>query len=223
MPGAFDAARPHLRELPARPDRRPKKESWWLVGALAFGGAGAGRVGALFTGRNSRWGAISDAAKQSAGLVVRGRRRSWGDITGSGGCATRCPGSAPTGCQSGIPAASLEARFMPYQSLDEHFQRERDFRRGEAPGWNSRWYCFPVNSSVAAPTRSIRIDNIEESLKQDAGDGDKLGHQTKVVLSGRADHTGARNQEHRPQRATGPHVYGCASRTRHSLGHDQRR
>ena len=203
---AFDAARPHLQNCLLGQTGRPKKQSWWLVGALAFVVLALVAFGALLHRRNSRWEQYLTRLSNQPGIVVTGAERSWGHYWVWGMRDPLSPDPLQLAAESGIPAASLEARFMPYQSLDEHFQRERDFA-AEKRRLEQQMVLFPVNSSVLTPDQSIRIDNIEESLNKMQETADKLGHQTKVVLSGRADHTGAETKNTALSAQRAQHVY----------------
>lgn len=92
--------------------------------------------------------------------------------------------------ESGIPAGNLEARFVPYESLDQHFQLEREFQ-AEKRRLELQMVLFPKNSSVLTPDQSIRVDNIEDSLNKIQETAGQLGRKVHFVLNGRADQTGA--------------------------------
>ncbi len=186
----FDAARPHLQNCMLGQTGRPKQQSWWLVGALAFVVLGLVAIGFVLHRRHTRWEHYLTRLSHQPGILVTGAESSWGRYWVWGLRDPLSPDPLQLAAESGIPAGSLEVRFMPYLSLDEHFQREREFA-SEAHRLEQQMVLFPKNSSVLTPDQSIRIDNIEDSLNKLQETADKMGHKIHVVLNGRADQTGA--------------------------------
>jgi OOP family OmpA-OmpF porin len=203
---AFDAARPHLQNCMLGQTGRPKKGAGWLVGVLALVILGLVAVGFVLHRRNSRWEHYLTQLNNQPGIMVTGAERTWGQYRVWGLRDPLSPDPIQLAAESGIPAARLEARFMPYQSLDEHFQRERDFA-AERHKLEQQMVLFPVNSSALAPDQSIRIDNIEDSLNKLQETADKLGHKINIVLYGRADQTGAETKNATLSEQRAQHVY----------------
>ena len=186
----FDAARPYLQNCMLGHTAHPKKGSWFLAAALALAVLGLVAFGFVVHRRNSRWHQYLTQLGHQPGILVTGAESSWGHYWVWGLRDPLSPDPQRLAAEAGIPANSLEVRFMPYLSLDEHFQRERELTT-ESHRLEQQMVLFPKNSSVLTPDQSIRIDNIEESLIKMQETGDKVGHKIHVVLYGRADQTGA--------------------------------
>lgn len=202
----FDAARPHLQNCMLGQTGRPKKGAGWLFGVLALVVLGLVAFGLVLHRRNSRWEQYLTRLSNQPGILVTGAERSWGHYWVWGLRDPMSPDPLKLAAEAGIPAASLEARFMPYLSLDEHFQRERDLA-SEKHKLEQQMVLFPVNSSALTEDQAIRIDNIEDSLIKMQETADKLGRKIHVVLYGRADHTGAETKNAALSEQRAQHVY----------------
>ena len=118
------------------------------------------------------------------------------------------PDPAQLAAEFDIPAGNLEARFVPYESLDKRFQREREFDT-EKRKLEQQMVLFPKNSSVLMSDQSIRIDNIEDSLNKMQETADQLGRKVHFVLNGRADQTGAETKNTALSEQRAQAVYGA--------------
>jgi OOP family OmpA-OmpF porin len=187
---AFDAARPHLQKCLLGQTGQPKRGAAWAFALLALFVLGLVAVGLLLHRRNSRWEHYLTRLSNQPGIVVTGAERSWNRYWVWGLRDPMSPDPLQLAAESGIPAGNLEARFVPYESLDKRFQREREFDT-EKHKLEQQMVLFSKNSSVLMPDQSIRIDNIEESLNKLQEIADQLGRKVHFVLNGRADQTGA--------------------------------
>jgi OOP family OmpA-OmpF porin len=202
----FDAARPHLQNCLLGQTGPPRRQSWWLAGALAVLLLAVFAFGFFLHRRNSRWEHYLARLSNEPGIVVTGAERTWGHYWVWGLRDPMSPDPLTLAADAGIPAEKLEARFAPYQSLDGRFLYKRAFA-AEKQRLEDQIVLFPANSSALTPDQTIRIDNMEESLNQLQQTADKLGRRIHVLICGRADHTGAeaKNAALSEQRAL--HVY----------------
>ncbi len=186
----FEAARPHLQNCLLGQTGRPKRRPWPLMGALAV--IVLALVAVIFSvhRRNSQWNQYLSRLSSQPGIVVTGAERNWGHYWVWGLRDPLSPDPIKLAAESGIPAGVLEARFVPYQSLDERFLRVRDFET-EKHRIEQQIVLFPVNSSALTADQEMRIDSIEESLDKLQQTAEKLGRKIRVVINGRADQTGA--------------------------------
>jgi outer membrane protein OmpA-like peptidoglycan-associated protein len=187
---AFAAARPYLQRCLLGQTARPKRRPWLLVSALALVVLVLIAFGVSVHRRNGRWQDYLTRLGKQPGIVVTGAESSWGHYWVWGLRDPLSPDPLKIATKLGIPAKSLELRFVPFQSLDERFLRARDFEL-EKHRLEQQIVLFPINSSVLTADESARIDNIEESLDKLQETADKLGRKVQVVLNGRADQTGA--------------------------------
>lgn len=187
---AFEAARPHLQNCLLGQTVRPKKSAGWLVGALALLVLAVMLFGYFAHRRNARWERYLERLNHAQGIAVTGAERSWGRYWVWGLRDPMSLDPVKLAAESDIPADKLEAHFVLYQSVEKSFQDRRDFD-AEKHRLEQQVVLFPVNSSKLMADQSIRLDNIEESLNRLQETADKLGGKIHVVLSGRADQTGA--------------------------------
>jgi outer membrane protein OmpA-like peptidoglycan-associated protein len=191
---AFAAARPHLQNCllgqTGRPEHKPPR--WWvLVPALIVIAAVA--LGIFISRRNARWNAYVAQLENEPGIVLTQANKNWGRYSVAG---LRDPLAAdPVGlaAAAGIPTQKLQARFEPYQSLDEPFVRERQFD-SRKQSLEEQMILFPVNSSALSPEQDFRLEAIEEQLGQLERTAQSMEREVKVVLYGRADPTGAESK-----------------------------
>lgn len=187
----FDAARPHLQKcLLGQTERSKQRRPWLLLGAVAVIALALLAIGISIHQRNRRWNDYLTRLNHQPGIVVTGAERSWGHYWVWGLRDPLSPDPARIAAEAGIPVRALQARFVPYQSLDDRFVQVRDFE-SEKHGIEEQVVLFPVNSSMITPDQFVRIDNIEGSLDNLQNAADKLGIKIHVVLNGRADQTGA--------------------------------
>ncbi len=186
----FDAARPYLEKCLLGQTGRPKQGAWWFVGALAVVMLGIVAFGFFLHRRNSDWRQYLARLNKEPGIVVTGAESSWGHYWIWGLRDPMSQDPLKLAADAGIPTSRLEARFVPYESLDKRFSRMREFD-SEKHKLEQQMVLFPVNSSTLAPDQSFRLDAIEESLDQLQTTAGSLGRTIHVVLYGRADQTGA--------------------------------
>lgn len=186
----FDAARPHLEKCLMGQTGKPKRSPWALIVILGVLVLATVATGFLLHRRNSRWQAYLTQLNNSPGIVVTGAERNWGHYWVWGMRDPMSPDPAKLATDFGIPASELNARFVPYASLDERFLRVRDFAV-EKHKLEDAVVLFPINSSVLTADQSIRIDAIEESLDRLLELAGKLRRPVHVIIYGHADHTGA--------------------------------
>jgi OOP family OmpA-OmpF porin len=203
---AFDAARPHLQKCLLGQTARPKKGGWWLVGALALVVLGVVAIGLLVHRRNARWEQYLTQLNHADGIALTGAERSWNHYWVWGLRDPMSLDPVELAAQAGIPADKLSAHFVPYQSLDQRFLRLREFDT-EKHRLEQQVLLFPVNSSALTADQLIRIDNIEESLDKLQETANKLGHNVRVILYGRADQTGAETKNAALSQQRAQHVH----------------
>jgi OOP family OmpA-OmpF porin len=202
----FDAARPHLQKCLLGQTSPRKTRSWFLAAAMACLLLATFALGFFLHRRNSRWEHYLTELSNQPGIVVTGAERSWGRYWVWGLRDPMSPDPLQLAADAGIPAGNLEARFVPYQSLDERFLYQRDFETAKQK-LEDQIVLFPVDSSALTADQAIRIDNIEESLNRLQQAADKLGRRVHVIISGRADHTGAESKNAALSEQRAQHVY----------------
>ena len=202
----FEATRPYLQKcLLGQTVAAHRQRSWWFAGALA-----ALLVVAIFIGwgvysRVHRWHRYLTRLRQEPGIVLTGYGRSWSHYTVRG---LRDPLAADPGqlaIQTGMHPERMDFQFQPYQSLDERFQRERNFDNVKQ-SLEESMLLFPVNSSAIGSEQSMRLDSIEillAKLQQSAGE---LGRSVHVIIYGRADQSGPETKNATLSRERADHV-----------------
>lgn len=190
---AFAATRPYLQKCLLGQTGRPKRRPWLLMGVLALVACIVVAFGIAVHQRHRHWQDYLTRLSTQPGIVVTGAESSWGRYWVWGLRDPLSPDPLKIAAEAGVPRRALTVRFVPFESLDERFLRVRNFE-AEKHILEDQIVLFPVNSSVLTADESVRIDTIEESLDKLQEAADKLGRKFRVVLTGRADRTGAENR-----------------------------
>ncbi len=189
----FDGARPHLQNCLLGQSVGSQKPSRWWLAAVAALLIAILALGYFAYRRNSRWDHYMARLKSEPGIVVTGSDKGWRHYSVVGLRDPLATDPVKLAADFGIAPDKLQARFEPYQSLDDSFVREREFEAGKQQ-IEEQIVLFPVSSSLLLPDQSLRLENIEEELNKLQDSARELGRSIHVNIYGRADQTGAESK-----------------------------
>ena len=143
--------------------------------------------------RNSRWDHYLARLQSEPGIVVTGSDKGWRHYSVVGLRDPLASDPVKLAADFGIAPDTLQARFEPYQSLDDTFVRRREFETGKQQ-IEEQIVLFPVSSSALLPDQSARLESMEEQLNRLQDTARELGRSIHVNIYGRADQTGAESK-----------------------------
>ena len=172
--------------------RSQKPSRWWLA-AVAVVLIAVLALGYFAYRRNSRWDHYLARLQSEPGIVVTGSDKGWRHYSVVGLRDPLAADPVKLAADFGIAPDKLQARFEPYQSLDDTFVRRREFETGKQQ-IEEQVVLFPVSSSALLPDQSLRLESIEEQLNRLQDTARELGRNIHVNIYGRADQTGAESK-----------------------------
>ena len=189
----FDGARPHLENCLLGQTAHPQRQSRWWLAAVAALLIAIFALGYFVHRRNRRWDHYLARLQSEPGIVVTGSDKGWRHYSIIGLRDPLASDPVHLAEEFGIAPDKLQARFQPYQSLDDSFVRRREFDAGKQQV-EEQIVLFPVSSSVLSPDQVSRLESMEGQLNKLQDTARELGREIHLNIYGRADQTGAESK-----------------------------